>query len=220
MSSDQQHSYGPPPYTIPPTTVKTLRPPYTYPQSPPLSSYVLPQPSAFSSGNNSMDSENNNNTTHHQQPEERTVSVGVAKLERLQQSMNDLEKMVATLMSKQDNNIIHNMNLNVPCDRSVQEYVDEFYRLLARTASCDLEESEDNLIAKFVVGLRVEIKDIVSPRRFRQHTLPNAIRLATLAEQMMDESETFTYYEKPSSVEEDDPPQDNKNFSSRIPYCF
>ncbi|KAK2661600.1 hypothetical protein Ddye_000174 [Dipteronia dyeriana] len=266
MSPDQQHSYGPTPYTI--------RPPYTYSQSP-------PQPS---SGNKSMDSKNYN-TSHHQQPEERTVSVGVAKLERLQQSMNDLEEMVATLMLRQDNNIEEFLDwldeiesvfdyMEIPedkkvkliacglrgaasawwhahvrhsktkiqswqhmkqlmisrflpidykdilfrqylncCqgDRSVQEYVNEFYRLSARTASYGLQESEDYLIAKFIVGLRVEIQDRVSPVCFHLHTLPNAIRLATLFEQQMHESDTFTHYEKSSSVEEDDPPQDNKD---------
>ncbi|KAK2662985.1 hypothetical protein Ddye_001562 [Dipteronia dyeriana] len=78
-------------------------------------------------------------------------------------------------------------------DGSVQEYVDEFYRLSARTASYGLQESEYYLIAKFIVGLRDEIRDKISPRSFHpQSTLSDAIRLATLVEQqqIMHESQT------------------------------
>ncbi|KAL5797091.1 hypothetical protein ACOSQ2_001911 [Xanthoceras sorbifolium] len=68
--------------------------------------------------------------------------------------------------------------------RSVQEYVDEFYRLSARN---DLQESED-LIEKFVGGLRAEIREKVALRF--DHTLSDAIRLATVLEQQMHESES------------------------------
>ncbi|KAL5864395.1 hypothetical protein ACOSQ3_001909 [Xanthoceras sorbifolium] len=139
--SNGRHYMPPPPYMILPPcppTLDILRPPYTAPLSPPLSRRrpsPLPQisPHIRDSGlfsGNNNSMDSNNNTRHHQPAEERTVNV--AMFEQLQQSGG----------------------------RSVQEYVDEFYRLSARN---DLQESED-LIEKFVGGLRAEIREKVALR--------------------------------------------------------
>ncbi|KAK3227345.1 hypothetical protein Dsin_007207 [Dipteronia sinensis] len=93
--------------------------------------------------------------------------------------------MISRFLPRDYKNTLFRQYLNC-CqgDGSVQEYADEFYRLSARTSIYSLKESEGYQIAKFIVGLRVEIGDKISPRSFHPHsTLSDAIRLATLVEQ-------------------------------------
>ncbi|KAH7848159.1 hypothetical protein Vadar_034481 [Vaccinium darrowii] len=61
--------------------------------------------------------------------------------------------------------------------RPVHEYVAEFQRLSSRN---DLLETEGQLVARFVDGLRTDIQDVVNMQPV--HTLLDAIQLATRAE--------------------------------------
>ncbi|KAH7859294.1 hypothetical protein Vadar_034211 [Vaccinium darrowii] len=61
--------------------------------------------------------------------------------------------------------------------RPVHEYVVEFQRLSSRN---DLPETEGQLVARFVDGLRTDIQDAVNMQPV--HTLLDAIQLATRAE--------------------------------------
>jgi hypothetical protein len=76
--------------------------------------------------------------------------------------------------------------------RTVQAYVDDFYRLSARN---DLMETEAQLVARFIGGLRLPIQDKVS----MQHvfTLTEAVSLATRAEKQLERSRVSTWERNP-----------------------
>jgi hypothetical protein len=65
--------------------------------------------------------------------------------------------------------------------RTIQAYVDDFYRLSARN---DLMETEAQLVARFSGGLRLPIQDKVS----MQHvfTLTEAVSLTTRVEKQLE----------------------------------
>jgi hypothetical protein len=79
--------------------------------------------------------------------------------------------------------------------RTIQAYVDDFYRLSARN---DLMETEAQLVARFIGGLRLPIQDKVS----MQHvfTLTEAVSLATRAEKQLERSRVSTWERNPGAL--------------------
>ncbi|CAM8986688.1 unnamed protein product [Rhodiola kirilowii] len=66
--------------------------------------------------------------------------------------------------------------------RSVSEYTEEFYRLSSR---CFLQETQDQLVARFVNGLQVKIQDRLLQTIW---TLDEVVRLATKVEAQINRS--------------------------------
>jgi len=77
--------------------------------------------------------------------------------------------------------------------RTIQAYVDDFYRLSARN---DLMETEDQQVARFIGGLRVAIQDKVSMHPV--FTLNQAVSLATRAEKQLERPRAPTWERNPS----------------------
>ncbi|CAA0821472.1 F-box associated ubiquitination effector family protein, partial [Striga hermonthica] len=72
---------------------------------------------------------------------------------------------------------LHNLRQG---SRSVDEYTDDFYRLLTRV---ELKETTNQLIARYVGGLRVAIQDMVN--FVRADSVSDAYKRARLAEQQL-----------------------------------
>ncbi|XP_059429202.1 uncharacterized protein LOC132163019 [Corylus avellana] len=77
--------------------------------------------------------------------------------------------------------------------RTIQAYVDDFYRLSARN---DLMETEDQQVARFIGGLRVAIQDKVSMHPV--FTSNEAVSLATRAEKQLERPKATTWERNPS----------------------
>ena len=90
--------------------------------------------------------------------------------------------------------------------RSVEDYVKKFESLMAR---CDIRESSDESIARFINGLKMDIASIVELQHY--HTLEDVIKLASRVERHQRRwSQKSSHYHK-SDEEENREDGKNKN---------
>ena len=73
--------------------------------------------------------------------------------------------------------------------RSIEEYVKEFETLMTR---CDIKESSDESIARFINGLKMDIASVVELQQYR--TLEDVIKLASRVERHKRKWSQKSYY--------------------------
>ena len=96
--------------------------------------------------------------------------------------------------------------------RSIEEYVKEFETLVAR---CDIKESSDESIARFINGLKMDIASMVELQHYQ--TLEDVIKLASRVERHQRRRSQKSYYHHKSDDGEEERKDKGKEVEEKAP---